>query len=126
MTKDESFIINETMSLLGVKALQDISPAIKNKDRTCKKLNRFEKFSTKVQMLIQQVSPPDKFEGQKPSLKATWNWVTKLFEQYMKLKQSSRQERQVRKVFKQLMSAVGLSYPKDVELLKEKLNKLNK
>jgi hypothetical protein len=114
------------MALLGVQKVNDISSALKNKNKKYKTAMKSEHLVEKLSALVMDITPPDTFgKGKKPTIPEVWRWIRKFFEEYMKIRKVGNQETETREMLQKLMICLELRYPEDVHLLKEKLERFS-
>ena len=86
--KNINSILADLQTVLGTEQPHKILPAVVQLKDGAKTLKRFKKFFNKLSQLVIDCSPVGVFYS-KPNLKQIWVWITRLLEEYMKLKKDN-------------------------------------
>lgn len=87
--KDEIFkiLFSEVKKMLNANNADEVRDKIARLKEVFLKFKKTQKFISKLSNMIVQISPSGSF-GSEPSTRQIWKWLTRLLEEYMKLKQS--------------------------------------
>ena len=77
----------EVKKMLNASSSADLREKIIRLKEVFIKFKKTQKFISKLSNMIVQISPSGSF-GSEPSTRQIWKWLTRLLEEYMKLKQS--------------------------------------
>ena len=83
--KNINSIVTDLQTILNIEQPHKILPAVVQLKESGKTLKRYKKFFNKLSQLVIDCSPSGVFYS-KPNLKQVWIWITRLLEEYMKLK----------------------------------------
>jgi hypothetical protein len=87
--RDETFrhVFLEAKRILNASSSNDLKEKIMKLKEVQNKYKKTQKFISKLSNMLVQISPLGSFEKE-PSTRQIWKWLTRLLEEYMKIKQS--------------------------------------
>ena len=85
--EDYKQLLVEVKHLLCAKSSFEIREKIMKLKESTVRLRKTQKFISKLSNMLLQISPIGSFERE-PSTRQIWKWLTRLLEEYMKIKQS--------------------------------------
>jgi DNA repair exonuclease SbcCD ATPase subunit len=85
--KSSKWVCHEIMKMLAVNSLEELIPRLSHLKAHHSKLKKDKQIVEMIAKMMVQCSPEGTFQSS-PSCKQIWKWITRLLEEYMKLKQS--------------------------------------
>jgi hypothetical protein len=107
--------------ILEVSTIYEIPPILVKLKKSYKDFQLAKKFISRISDIVVECSPPGAFQ-KVPSLKSMWKWIRRLTEEYMGLKNKLTNEEENRFIILKLMDNLGLEHPKDLHILRKRLD----
>ena len=85
--KSSKWIVQEVMKVLSVESTDDLMSKLSHLKSHHSKYKKSKQIVDNISKMMVQCSPEGTFKTS-PSEKQVWKWITRLLEEYMKLKQS--------------------------------------